>query len=242
MSFLDALRSGRGELLEFVFGEDEAVEAVGGSVVTGEMLRLPQDETKAHRPLLLPQQARLVADREDLFQDRPFGKRLGETSVAAPEADPEVLERLHSGYGEGAGLARYDGTSFVTFTKEKNGIHVVAQIEGLTPGLHGFHIHEYGDCSSPDAGSAGGHFNPMGMPHAAPTVDKHHMGDLGNIEAPKTGPAKYDKVVDFMAMDGPNSIIGRGVIVHLDADDFKTQPTGGSGARAACGVIGISKP
>jgi superoxide dismutase, Cu-Zn family len=130
---------------------------------------------------------------------------------------------------------------FVTFAKEKNGIHVVAQIEGLTPGLHGFHIHEYGDCSSPDAGSAGGHFNPMGMPHAAPTVDKHHMGDLGNIEAPKTGPAKYDKVVDSMAMDGPNSIIGRGVIVHLDADDFKTQPTGGAGARVACGVIGITK-
>lgn len=130
---------------------------------------------------------------------------------------------------------------FVTFAKEKNGIRVTAQFDGLTPGLHGFHIHEYGDCSSPDAGSAGGHFNPMGMPHAAPNAEKHHMGDLGNIEAPKTGPAKYDKVVNFLAMDGPNSIIGRGVIVHLDADDFKTQPTGGAGARVACGVIGIAR-
>ena len=135
---------------------------------------------------------------------------------------------------------------FVTFAKEKNGIRVVAQIEGLTPGLHGFHIHEYGDCSSPDAGSAGGHFDPMGMPHAAPTVDKHHAATTtweipGNIEAPKTGPAKYDKVVDFLTMDGPNSIVGRGVIVHMDADDFKTQPTGAAGARVACGVIGITR-
>lgn len=130
---------------------------------------------------------------------------------------------------------------FVTFTKEKNGIRVVAQFEGLTPGLHGFHIHEYGDCSSPDAGSAGGHFNPAGAPHAAPTAEKHHLGDLGNVEAPKSGPAKYDKVFDFLKFEGPHSIVGRGVVVHADPDDFKTQPTGGAGARVACGVIGVAR-
>lgn len=129
----------------------------------------------------------------------------------------------------------------IAFTKGDKGVHVQARLEGLTPGLHGFHIHEYGDCSSPDAASAGGHFNPGHMPHAAPIAEKRHAGDLGNIEADSTGVAKLDVMDVRIDFSGPNSIIGRSVIVHVAQDDFSTQPTGNAGARVACGVIGFAK-
>lgn len=129
----------------------------------------------------------------------------------------------------------------VSFAKDGKGVRIIANIEGLSPGLHGFHIHEFGNCGSPDANSAGGHFNPTDMPHAGPKAEKRHLGDLGNLEVDKNGMAKLEVTDDLISLDGPKSIVGRSVIIHARADDFKTQPTGGAGARVACGVIGISK-
>jgi len=129
----------------------------------------------------------------------------------------------------------------VTFTKVEDGVKVVAHIEGLKPGKHGFHVHEYGDCSSPDGNSAGGHFNPQGMPHGAPGDSASHAGDIGNIVADSSGVAHLEWTDPHMTLDGPESIIGRGVIVHANEDDLKTQPTGNAGPRVACGVIGIAK-
>jgi Cu-Zn family superoxide dismutase len=132
-------------------------------------------------------------------------------------------------------------SGIVTFTVVDNGVRVVADITGLTPGKHGFHVHEFGDCSSDDGSSAGGHFNPTGMPHAMPSSDKRHVGDLGNIEADSAGMAHVDYVDHMITFSGKTSVIGRGVIVHEKEDDLKTQPTGAAGARVACGVIGIAK-
>ena len=129
----------------------------------------------------------------------------------------------------------------VTFTKVDNGIRVVADVEGLTPGEHGFHVHAIGDCSAPDAMSAGGHFNPEGHQHAGPDAENRHAGDLGNITADASGKAHYDRVDAGLALEGRHSIIGRSVIVHEKADDLKSQPTGNAGARVACGAIGIAK-
>ena len=130
----------------------------------------------------------------------------------------------------------------VTFTKSGDEVKVVANLAGLTPGKHGFHIHEFGDCSSPDGKAAGGHFNPTNNPHAGHDAEKRHAGDLGNIEADGAGKAHLELSDKMMTMSGENSIIGRGVIVHEKADDLKTQPTGDAGGRLACGVIGIAKP
>ena len=130
----------------------------------------------------------------------------------------------------------------VTFTKTEGGMQVVADITGLTPGQHGFHIHEFGDCSAPDATSAGGHFNPSKNPHAGHDDAKRHEGDLGNIEADSSGKAHLELTDKMMTMSGEMSIIGRGVIVHEKVDDLKTQPTGNAGGRVACGVIGVAKP
>ncbi len=127
----------------------------------------------------------------------------------------------------------------VTFTKLTEGVKVSSNITGLTPGKHGFHIHEFGDCSSDDGTTAGGHFNPTQMPHGAPTDAQRHSGDFGNVTADSTGIALMEWIDPMITFDGPNSIIGRAVIVHAVEDDLKTQPTGAAGARVACGVIGV---
>lgn len=135
---------------------------------------------------------------------------------------------------------KVEGT--VTFTRTEDEIKVVADVTGLTPGKHGFHIHEFGDCSSPDGKAAGGHFNPTKAPHAGHDAAQRHVGDLGNIEADSAGKAHLELTDKLMTMSGENSIIGHGLIVHEKADDLKTQPTGDAGGRLACGVIGIAKP
>jgi len=129
----------------------------------------------------------------------------------------------------------------VTFEAVEKGVRVVASLTGLTPGKHGFHIHEFGDCSAEDGTSAGGHFNPAGMPHSMPSSDKRHAGDMGNLEAGSDGTAHMDYVDAVMSLSGEHSIIGHSVIVHEKEDDLKTQPTGNAGARVACGVIGLAK-
>ncbi|HMJ89680.1 MAG TPA: superoxide dismutase family protein [Candidatus Acidoferrum sp.] len=125
----------------------------------------------------------------------------------------------------------------VEFIETRNGIRVVAHITGLTPGLHGFHVHEKGDCSAPDAASAGPHFNPAGAPHAGPDAPARHIGDLGNITANASGVGHYERVDKHLSFDGPNSILNRALIVHASPDDLTGQPAGNAGARIACGVI-----
>jgi len=129
----------------------------------------------------------------------------------------------------------------VTFTAEADGIHVVGSFSGLAFGEHGFHVHEKGDCSAPDATSAGGHFNPATQPHAAREASARHVGDLGNLKADPYGLARVDFIDKTLALSGANSIVGKAVIVHEKADDFTTQPTGNAGARQACGVIEAAK-
>lgn len=131
----------------------------------------------------------------------------------------------------------------VTFTQTDNGVRVEATISGLDQETrHGFHIHQYGDCRAPDGTSAAGHFNPEGVEHGAPTDDVRHVGDLGNLPTNAQGTADVDFVDSHLELNGANSILGRGVIVHAGTDDFESQPTGAAGSRLACGVIGVANP
>jgi len=118
-------------------------------------------------------------------------------------------------------------------------VRLVVNVSGLVPGReHGFHIHEAGDCSSGDGMSAKGHFNPFAKPHGNPAASEHHAGDMPALKADMNGNATVE--VDLQPMTvtpGPASIVGRGLIVHADPDDYRTQPTGNAGARIACGVI-----
>jgi superoxide dismutase, Cu-Zn family len=125
------------------------------------------------------------------------------------------------------------------FRQVADKVRVTANLSGLTPGReHGFHIHEAGDCSSGDGMSAKGHFNPRGKPHGHPGSAERHAGDLQALRADSSGNARLEAELDIVTVaPGPTSIVGRGLIVHADPDDYKTQPTGNAGARLACAVI-----
>jgi superoxide dismutase, Cu-Zn family len=127
----------------------------------------------------------------------------------------------------------------VSFVEVGSKVQVAANVSGLKPnGEYGFHIHEAGDCSSGDGMSAKGHFNPQGKPHAHAGTSERHAGDLPSLKSDAGGNATLSVELDIITITaGPNSIVGRGLIVHAQADDFKTQPTGNAGARSACAVI-----
>jgi superoxide dismutase, Cu-Zn family len=157
------------------------------------------------------------------------------TETEAPVIDRAVAVLIPTSGNEGV-------RGQVQFTREDGGIRVTGTIEGLTPGQHGFHVHQNGDCSAPDGTSAGGHFNPERHPHSGPDSPPRHVGDLGNLVADDQGRASVDRLDSPLRFEGVDSVIGRAVIVHAGADDFTTQPTGNAGARVACGVIGIGAP
>lgn len=125
----------------------------------------------------------------------------------------------------------------VTFTQVNGGVAIVADFKGLKPGKHGFHIHEKGECVLPNFESAGGHFNPLKKDHGGPDAEKRHVGDLGNLKALEDGTAHYERVDSVIELNGTSSIIGHAVILHTDADDYTTQPTGNAGGRVACGIV-----
>ncbi len=132
----------------------------------------------------------------------------------------------------------------LTVSAVTDGVHFQGRVTGLIPGsTHGFHIHEHGDCSAPDASSAGGHFNPAGSEHGDPAGMIHHGGDIANQIADAHGDIDVDATIHGVSLGSttPDDVRGRALVLHRDADDYTTQPSGNSGARIACGVI-LKKP
>ena len=147
------------------------------------------------------------------------------------DAGPKAMATLEPTRGNVAA-----GT--VTFQQKGSQVQVTGRITGLKPGQeHGFHIHDKGDCSSGDGMSTGGHFNPTGKPHG-PQGGERHAGDLPSLRADAAGAASLNLRIEGVSIgSGVTDVVGRGLIVHADPDDYKTQPTGNAGARIACAVI-----
>lgn len=161
---------------------------------------------------------------------------------AAPAATPAAAD-VPPPASATAPLAPTQGntaTGTLNLVAESNAVRVSGSLQGLPPnGEFGFHIHEKGDCSAPDASSAGGHFNPTSLPHGNPEGTEHHAGDMLNLKADAQGAATVDAVVTGVSLVSTqaDNVHGRAIVVHAKADDYKTQPSGDSGARIACGVI-----
>ena len=159
---------------------------------------------------------------------------------AAPASQPSAKAAMKSA---GAVLEAKSGsklTGKAVFTEEAGGkIMLKVEIEGIAPGTHAVHIHEKGDCSAADGASAGGHWNPTAEAHGKWGTSPYHRGDIGNIEVGADGKGSITLTTDAWAIGAgtPNDIIGKAIIVHANADDFKTQPTGNAGGRIGCGVI-----
>ena len=129
----------------------------------------------------------------------------------------------------------------VTFTEENGFVTMVAEMEGLTEGIHAMHIHEKADCSSPDGKSTGGHWNPTAQPHGKwDAVEGYHKGDIGNFTADASGKGSITFTTDQWCIgcgDETKDILGKAVIVHAGTDDYITQPTGDAGGRVSCAGI-----
>ena len=158
------------------------------------------------------------------------------TTVRAADPTSAVAVLYPTAGNKTTGIIRFESTA-------DGKIHVTGTVEGLNPNSEqAIHIHEFGDCTAPDASSAGGHYNPEGHQHGLPIQAMRHAGDLGNLKSDANGVAHLDLTVDHITINGSqNPIIGRGVIVHSKLDDGG-QPAGNAGDRAACGVIGWANP
>lgn len=154
-----------------------------------------------------------------------------------------LLPQYSSAQTASAQLEPRSGSSVsgtVKLMQTNDGLEFDAQIEGLAPGsAHGFHVHQGTDCDTPDASSAGPHFNPKDMPHGDPNSSHSHAGDLPNLVANQNGQATLVTRSPQVSLDrgAANNVLGRTLVVHADPDDHTTQPAGNAGSRIACGVI-----
>lgn len=165
-------------------------------------------------------------------------KHKGHSVAMADDQEPQPQTNLKA-YAIINPVEGSETVGVISFMEVEGGVRIIADVAGLTPGLHGFHVHEHGDCGGAGAEHAGGHFDPTHKPHGGPDspIDQRHVGDLGNLDANEEGIAHYNRVDKVISLRGEYSIIGKTVIVHADPDDLKTQPSGNSGKRIACGVI-----
>ena len=134
-------------------------------------------------------------------------------------------------------------TGMAVFTQNGDQITLTAEIQGASPGLHAIHIHAYGDCSAPDGTSAGGHWNPTDVAHGKWGEGEFHLGDIGNITVGEDGTGRITLTTDLWEIGTGSDIdvVGKSIIVHADADDFVSQPSGNAGARIGCGVIVLAE-
>jgi len=133
-------------------------------------------------------------------------------------------------------------TGTATFTQSGDTITLTVEIQNASPGLHAVHIHENGDCSAPDGTSAGGHWNPTNVAHGKWGEGEFHLGDIGNITVGEDGTGKIELTTNLWEMGTGSDldVVGTGIIVHADADDFTSQPSGNAGARIGCGAVELA--
>jgi len=158
--------------------------------------------------------------------------------AAAPAAVVEAAPATAAALLAGASGSTVAGA--LQLAASSSGVTLTGEISGLSPNTeHGFHVHEIGDCSAPDAKSAGDHFNPEHAAHGGPTSAAKHLGDIPNLQSDAAGHVAVNATIANATLrdGGPNDLAGRAVIVHAKRDDYMTQPSGDSGDRIACGVI-----
>jgi superoxide dismutase, Cu-Zn family len=193
----------------------------------------PADTDPATRPIL-PTTPASPAGSEPVTAPAPVG-----TPPATEATAPAALARIVLQPTQGN-----TATGELVLVADTDGARLTGHVRGLRPDAeHGFHIHEYGDCSAADASSAGGHFSPEDQPHGRPGEGPHHAGDMPNLRSDAQGEAHVDLHLGRIELGtgSPLDAADRAIVVHQQADDYETQPTGDSGARIACGVITLAQ-
>ena len=224
------------DLLEHFVGEALDVEAIEddahGGLELESALESPSVPTRAPppmqlRPALVPLFLCLASSACRSGGEQDHAHVAGGLHATGAKAEAKIEARSDS---EISGLA--------TFTEVEGGVLVEIAVHHAPPGWHAAHVHDKGDCSAPDASSAGGHFNPATKNHGSPHAPEHHAGDLGNLWVDAHGEGRHVILMpELTVADGDHSVRGRAVIVHAGVDDLVTQPTGNAGGRIGCGVI-----
>lgn len=182
-------------------------------------------------PILFAACACATAQGRGSTASAPSTSSTAGVSAAAGAAGPAATASL-----EPRSDSSLSGTA--RFAAAPGGLAAHVEVQGGTPGLHGVHVHEKGDCSDPKAASAGGHYNPAhGAHHGGPSTPVRHGGDLGNLQVDSSGNGTLDVVVPDLSLAGADGVVGRALVVHEKTDDLQTDPAGNSGSRIACGVI-----
>ncbi len=152
-------------------------------------------------------------------------------SCRSSKPGPMAVAMLHPTSGSQA-------VGMVHFQQMADGsVEVKVDLKNVPPGVHGFHVHDKGDCGD-NGNAAGGHFNPMSMPHGAPDAVSHHAGDFGNVTADASGTVSATFTTHSVTVTaGDKSVVGHAVILHGNPDDLTSQPSGNAGPRIACGVV-----
>ncbi len=165
-------------------------------------------------------------------------------SVALALLTATACSGTSGGDGKPGAVAILEGRSgqktvgTATFTSvATGGVRILVELQDAAPGPHAVHLHEVGDCSAPDASSAGPHFDPDQHPHGGPGSAPHHAGDFGNMTVGTDGRGYLELVTPDLTIEGPRGVVGRSLVVHENVDDLASQPAGNSGARIACGVV-----
>lgn len=154
-----------------------------------------------------------------------------------------MTQRIASGTTASAGIrtANNQPAGMATFTEVPGGIRIVVDAKGLPPGPHGLHIHEVGKCEAPEFTTAGGHFNPEKKQHGTMNPQGPHAGDLPNVTIGPDGTGRLETTTTRISLaSGPASLFdadGSAIVIHAAPDDYKTDPTGNSGGRIACGIV-----
>jgi len=160
-------------------------------------------------------------------------------AAAFSQTPPKAIATLKNAQGEEV------GTATIANTIRGTAVTINATFSKLPPGTHAIHVHTVGNCTPPDFTSAGGHFNPGGKQHGSANPQGSHAGDLPNFEVDAKGNGTISFAVPDMTLnDGPTSLFrsgGTALVIHANADDNKTDPSGNAGARIACGVIEKAK-
>lgn len=169
----------------------------------------------------------------------------GDSPSVASSTDPQTTATAEATAGAAVQLSPTQGNTAngaLKITAAGTGVKLSGMLQGLPPnGEFGFHFHEKGDCSAPDATSAGAHFNPTSQDHGHPRSQPHHAGDMLNVTSDAQGVAEVsiDNPDVSLQTGQPNDIIGKALVLHAQPDDYQTQPSGNSGERIACGVVAI---
>ena len=157
----------------------------------------------------------------------------GDDDVSGGSGDRQLMAEIVNTQGQRIGLA--------FFRQQGNGVEVEVQVGGLPPGTHGMHIHETGTCDPPAFTSAGAHLNPSQRQHGIENASGPHAGDLPNLTVRSDGVGAATALNPYVTLGGgTNSLLktgGTALVIHAAPDDYRTDPSGNSGARIACGVI-----